>query len=95
MFIINFNFIKPIEEVNRYTEQHRNYVAKQYKEGKFIIGGPLEPRSGGIVISDMKKKEEIIEVLKKDPLIIEGVAEYSLTEFTPLMSAENLKSYVK
>ncbi|CAM1351241.1 YciI family protein [Tenacibaculum ascidiaceicola] len=95
MFIINFNFIKPIEEVNKYTESHRDYVAKQYEKGKFIIGGPKVPREGGIVLSNSCTKEEVIEILSKDPLIVKGLAEYSLTEFSPMMSTENLNSYVK
>lgn len=95
MFVINFNFIKPLEEVNKYTESHRNYVAEQYEKGKFIIGGPKVPRKGGIVLSNLGTEEEVIEVLSKDPLILEGLAEYSLTEFTPAMSTESLNLYLK
>ncbi|CAM1369377.1 conserved hypothetical protein [Tenacibaculum litoreum] len=95
MFIINFNFIKPIEEVNKYTESHRNYIAKQYEKGSFVIGGPKVPREGGVVLSNLCTEEEIVEILSKDPLIVEGVAEYSLIEFLPMMSVENLNSYIK
>jgi len=90
MFIINFNFIKPMEEVNNFTELHREYVSKQYKNGKFIIGGPKYPRNGGIVIANSNSEEEICGILEKDPLIIQKVAEYSLIKFNPLMSTTNL-----
>ena len=93
MFIINFNFIKPIEEVNNFTELHREYVSKQYKNGIFILGGPKDPRNGGIVISNSNSEKELNEILDKDPLIIEKVAEYSLIKFTPLLSTTNLKFY--
>jgi len=95
MFIINFNFIKPLEEVNKYTESHRNYVAGQYEKGKFMIGGPKVPRKGGIVLSNLSTEEEVVEILSKDPLISEGLAEYSLTEFSPVMSTESLNLYLK
>lgn len=91
MFIINFNFIKPMEEVNNFTELHREYVSKQYRNGTFIIGGPKNPRNGGVVIANSNSEEEICEILEKDPLIIRKVAEYSLTKFTPLMSTNNLE----
>ncbi|CAM1358200.1 conserved hypothetical protein [Tenacibaculum sediminilitoris] len=91
MFIINFNFVKPIEEVNNYTELHREYVSKQYKNGIFILGGPKDPRNGGIVIANSNSEKELCEILDNDPLIIEKVAEYSLTKFTPLLSITNLK----
>lgn len=91
MFIINFNFIKPIEKVNLFTELHREYISKQYKNGIFIIGGPKDPREGGIVIANSNSKKELCEILEKDPLIIHKVAEYSLTKFDPLMSTTNLE----
>ncbi len=90
MFIINFNFIKPIAEVNNFTELHRTYVSKQYKNGTFILGGPKDPRDGGIVIANSKSEKELREILEKDPLIMEKVAEYSLTKFNPLLSTTDL-----
>lgn len=91
MFIINFNFIKPIEEVNNFTELHREYVSKQYKNGIFILGGPKDPRNGGIVIANSNSEKELCKILDKDPLIIEKIAEYSLTKFTPILSTTNLE----
>lgn len=91
MFIINFNFIKPIEEVNNFTELHREYVSKQYENGTFIIGGPKDPRNGGVVIANFNSEEEICEILENDPLIIQKVAEYDLIKFNPLMANTNLK----
>ena len=91
MFIINFNFIKSMEEVNNFTESHRKYVSKQYENGTFIIGGPKDPRNGGIVIANSDSEKELREILEKDPLIIQKVAEYSLTKFSPLMSTTSLE----
>jgi len=95
MFIINFNFIKPIEEVNSFTKLHREYVSNQYKKGIFIFGGPKDPRSGGIVIANSNSEKELCEILERDPLITQKVAEYSLTKFTPLMSIEKLDFLLK
>lgn len=94
MFIINFEFIKPIEEVNNFTEAHRNYVAEQYKQGKFIIGGPKQPRSGGVVIANCASVDEVNNILNNDPLIKEQVATYELIEFKPLMSEAKLAHYI-
>lgn len=90
MFLINFNFIKPIDEVNSFTELHREYVSNLYKTGLFIFGGPKDPRNGGVVIANSNSEKELCDILEKDPLIIQKVAEYSLTKFTPLMSIEKL-----
>lgn len=90
MFLINFNFIRPIDEVNSFTEQHREYVSNLYKKGLFIFGGPKDPRNGGVVIANSNSEKELCHILDKDPLIIQKVADYSLTKFTPLMSIEKL-----
>ncbi|PKV52713.1 uncharacterized protein YciI [Aquimarina sp. MAR_2010_214] len=95
MFIVNFNFIKPIEEVNRFTEVHRNYISEQYKMGKFILGGPKSPRTRGVVIANCDSEEEVYEILDKDPLIQKEVAEYNLVEFIPVMSTVDLGRYCK
>lgn len=94
MFIINFNFIKPIEQVNKFTELYRKYVSEQYDKGIFIIGGSKDPRNGGIVIANTNSTEELCKILDNDPLIIENVAEYSLIKFNPLMSSNHLEQYV-
>ncbi len=94
MYIINFNFIKPINEVNEFTDSHRAYVSKQYESGTFIMGGPKNPRTGGIVIANVNSEKEIRAILDQDPLIVKGVAEYSLNEFNLVMSAPHLASYI-
>ncbi|WP_103071046.1 YciI family protein [Aquimarina sediminis] len=95
MFIINFNFIKPIEEVNRFTEAHRNYILTQYKAEKFVLGGPKSPRNGGVIIANCDSEEEVHKILSKDPLIQKEIAEYSLIEFKPLLSVVGLGHYIK
>ncbi|WP_108868333.1 YciI family protein [Aquimarina aquimarini] len=94
MFIINFNFIKSIEEVNTITEAHREYVSKQYENDIFIIGGPKKPRDGGIVLAHSCSEKELRTILDNDPLILNEFAHYSLTEFTPLMATKKIDSYI-
>ncbi|NQX82683.1 MAG: GTP cyclohydrolase [Flavobacteriaceae bacterium] len=95
MYIINFKFIKEIEEINKFTIAHREYVSKQYDKGIFTIGGPKNPRDGGIVIADINSKKKLIEILEGDPFIVNKLAQYSLTEFTPLMSTSKLDYLLK
>ncbi|MEO9804127.1 MAG: YciI family protein [Reichenbachiella sp.] len=93
MFIVNYNYIKPIEEVNNFTEAHRAYLSEHYKTGKFILGGPKVPRDGGVVIANARSKQEVEVILSKDPFIIEGIAACTLIEFNPLLSASDLERY--
>ncbi|WP_435263696.1 YciI family protein [Tenacibaculum sp. nBUS_03] len=81
MFIINFNFLKPLEETNKYTELHKAYVTEQYEKNKFIIGGAKKPRNVGVMLLNECLDEEILAILENNPLIFKGLAEYNLIKF--------------
>lgn len=83
MFIILINYTKPIEEVNAVVADHRAYLDTQYGAGNLICSGRRSTLTGGVLISHVKTKEEVDEIIKNDPYNIKGVAEYEVIEFTP------------
>ena len=44
MFIAILTYKKPLEEVDRYLQAHRDYLAEHYATGDFIMSGPQTPR---------------------------------------------------
>lgn len=49
MFIAILTYIKPLEEVDRFLQAHRDYLAEHYAAGDFIASGPQNPRVGGVI----------------------------------------------
>lgn len=50
MFIAILTYKKPLSEVDRFLQAHRDYLAKHYAAGDFIASGPQTPRIGGVIM---------------------------------------------
>ena len=50
MFIAILTYKKPLEEVDRFLQAHRDYLTEHYTAGDFITSGPQTPRVGGVIM---------------------------------------------
>ena len=66
MFIAILTYKKPLEEVDRFLQAHREYLAEHYAAGDFIASGPQTPRIGGII---MMKAVSILSISMVLPII--------------------------
>lgn len=81
MFVINLNYIVPLEQLDSHMGDHMKFLNKYYKENVFIASGRKVPRTGGIILAMGKSKEEIEEIIKEDPFYSHKLAEFTITEF--------------
>jgi uncharacterized protein YciI len=81
MFAIHSVYLKPIEVVDNYLEAHRAFLKTLYAKGITICSGPQVPRTGGFILMKAASKEEALAIMKSDPYVVNGVAEYSVIEF--------------
>ena len=88
MFIAILTYKKPLEEVDRFLQAHREYLAEHYAAGDFIASGPQTPRVGGVILMKAKSRAEINSIIEQDPFNINGIADYRIVEFTPTMFLE-------
>ncbi len=82
MVIITSRYTKPLEVIDSLLADHRKFLAEYYRQEKFIVSGPQNPRVGGAILANVGI-DEAREIMKKDPFTIHGAAEYSFIEFTP------------
>lgn len=95
MFIISLTYITPIGEVDKHLQAHVEYLKEQYKLGYFIASGRKNPRTGGIILSNLNDRSMLENVLNKDPFKRNGIANYDIIEFEPTMASEELKFLIK
>jgi uncharacterized protein YciI len=81
MFIIDLNYIVPLEEIDNYMDPHVKHLEKYYDKGIFVVWGRKEPRTGGIILALAATKEEVEKIITEDPFYIHGLAEITVTEF--------------
>ena len=85
MFIAILTYKKPLEEVDRFLQAHREYLAEQYAGGDFIASGPQTPRVGGVIMIKAENRATVDSIIAQDPFNINGIADYQIVEFTPTM----------
>ncbi|CAH2212785.1 YciI family protein [Tepidibacter aestuarii] len=90
MFIVSLTYIKELDIVESYLQEHVDYLKEQYAKGFFMASGRKVPRTGGVILSNIKDKEELMDVLKKDPFYKNEVAQYDIIEFVPSMTSKEL-----
>ena len=85
MFIAILTSKKPLSEVDRFLQAHREYLAKHYAAGDFIASGPQTPRVGGVIMIKADNRATVDAIIAKDPFNINGIADYQIVEFSPTM----------
>ncbi len=94
MFVILLNYKVPIEKIDEHVVAHRQYLDEGYKKNYFVTSGPRIPRSGGVIISQLKDRVEIDNILKNDPFKIYDLADYEIIEFTPLKYHQDFSLFI-
>lgn len=95
MFIAILTYKKPLEEVDRYLQAHREYLAENYASGNFIASGPQTPRVGGVIMMKAPNRETVDVLIAQDPFHINGIADYQVVEFTPtLFISEEVRPFL-
>ena len=95
MFIINLNYIVPLEKLDAHMTDHVKYLHKYYKLNMFVASGRKVPRTGGIILALTKSKEEVDRIIREDPFYIHNLAEFSVTEFLTSQYHPELKKLLK
>ena len=95
MFIINLNYIVPLEKLDAHMTDHVKFLQKYYKLNVFVASGRKVPRTGGIILALAKSKEEVEQIISEDPFHIHKLAEFSITEFLTSQHHPDLKKLLK
>ena len=81
MFVINLNYIVPLEELDRHMKDHVVFLKKYYSKNIFVASVRKVPRTGGIILALAESKDEIEKIIQEDPFHIHHLAEFTITEF--------------
>jgi uncharacterized protein YciI len=91
MFIISLNYKVSLDRIDEEVSNHVDFLKEQYMLGNFQASGRKIPRTGGIILSQIKNKLELESIIQKDPFYQKKLADYEITEFVPTMTSNELK----
>jgi uncharacterized protein YciI len=81
MYLLLLKYKVPIEQVERVSPAHREFLDKGYKAEKLLVSGPRVPRTGGVILPRVKTRAEVDELIQADPFYTENIADYEVVEF--------------
>jgi uncharacterized protein YciI len=91
MFIVSLTYKRPLEEVDRHLDAHVAYLKQEYANGNFIASGRKVPRTGGVILCNVRTRDKLEAILAKDPFHIAGISDYEIMEFMPSMVAKGFE----
>jgi uncharacterized protein YciI len=95
VFAVHSVYLKPLEEVDRHLEAHRAFLKDLYAQGITICSGPKAPRTGGFILMNAGSIEEAEAIMRNDPYVLHGVAEYTFIEFEVRSFADGFRDFVR
>jgi len=95
MFIINVTYKVSLDIIDNHINDHIKYLDEQYGLKNFIASGRKVPRTGGVILSNLSNKSELIAIIEKDPFKVQDLADYEFTEFIPSKTSEELMFLIK
>lgn len=95
MYIIDLNYIVPLEELDQHMTDHVKYLKKYYKKNIFVASGRKVPRTGGIILALADSQEEVEKIIKEDPFYKNELAEFNITHFLTSQYHPDLERLLK
>lgn len=93
MFIISLTYTCGLAEIDKYLDEHIEFLRKHYASGDFLASGRKVPRTGGIILAKVESRAHLDSILEEDPFHREKLAEYAVQEFEPTMAAQGLEPH--
>ena len=81
MFIVSLHYLVSTDIIDQHLEKHSQFLIEQYRMGYFIISGRQVPRTGGVIIATVKKREQLDRILMMDPFYQNNLVSYDIVEF--------------
>lgn len=95
MFVVLLTYTVPLARVDEHVPAHREFLARQYAAGVFLLSGRKEPREGGVILATAASREALEAVLAQDPFHVHGLADYQVVQFLPSMAAPMLQGFIE
>lgn len=91
MFIIDLNYIVPLEQIDAGMKDHMAFLNKYYRLNIFVASGRKVPRTGGIILAVAPSRAELESIIQQDPFVSRKLAEFSIVEFMTSQSHPDVK----
>jgi uncharacterized protein YciI len=90
MFVIELIYKADLAEIDAHMKAHVRFLQKYYASGHFLVSGRKIPRDGGVILAVAKAREEIEAIVREDPFIKHGLADFRIIQFRASQRADDM-----
>jgi len=91
MFVIELLYKADLTRIDRAMKAHVAFLKKYYATGHFLVSGRKIPRDGGIILALGNSRDEIEAIVREDPFVASGLADFRVVEFRASQRASNIQ----
>ena len=95
MFVIELNSKVDLAEIDAHMTAHVAFLKKYYAAGNFLVSGRKIPRDGGIILAVGRNRQQIETIIKEDPFVTNGLADYRVIEFRASQRAPDMPKRIE
>ena len=90
MFVIELSYKVDLAQIDAHMTEHVAFLRKNYDAGTFVMSGRKVPREGGIILAVGHDRDAIDALIRQDPFVARGLADYRLIEFRASQRANDV-----
>jgi uncharacterized protein YciI len=95
MFVVELIYKADLKEIDARMRSHMAYLKKYYAAGRFLVSGRKIPRDGGIILALGSDRAEIETIVREDPFVKHGLADFRVIEFRASQRADDIPRRVE
>jgi uncharacterized protein YciI len=94
MFVIELVYKVGLAEIDANMSAHVKFLKKHYAAGNFLVSGRKIPRDGGIILAVGNSQQEIEAIIREDPFVARGLADYRIIQFRASQRADDIQKRI-
>jgi uncharacterized protein YciI len=95
MFVIELTYKAGLTEIDTHMAAHVAFLKKHYASGNFLVSGRKIPRDGGIIVALGKNVAQMEAIMREDPFVARGLADYRIIQFRASQRADDIPTRVE
>jgi len=93
IYAVLLTYTRPIEEVNQHLDPHKAWLVDNVRQGRVIFAGPLESKTGGMVLACCPDREALEAMMEQDAFVAHEVASYQAYACAPALASAEFQAH--
>jgi len=95
MFVVELTYKADLAQIDAAMKPHMVHLNKHYAAGTFVVSGRKIPRDGGIIIATGVERATLEQIMRDDPFVARGLADFKIIEFRASQLADDMPERLK